>query len=92
MFANKSSQNVSCMRIKSNQLQNFRRPVYDQMFQDQKLDGEKFDIEDESPLSAREDKWEEFKAKKNAFLSSLKTKFSNGERRTSNGKSQKVKI
>ena len=48
----------------------------------------------DSPTSTGDDKWEEFKAKKDAFLFNLKTKFSNQEpneeRRSSNGKNQKV--
>merc|ERR1719186_1021225 len=65
-----------------------------QRFQEQAA--AKFEIPDDSPTSTGDDKWEEFKAKKDAFFSNLKTKFSNQEqneeRRSSNGKNQKVFI
>ena len=59
-----------------------------QLFQEQSPPS--FEVQGGSQTSTGDDKWEEFKAKKNNFLSNLKSKFSSEERRSSNGKNEKV--
>jgi len=63
------------------------------LFQDtEEQSAPKSETQDDPPTSAGDDKWREFKSKTDNFLTNLKSKFSNEERRSSTGRNEKVFI
>ena len=59
-----------------------------QLFQEQSAP--KSETQYDPPTSAGDDKWREFKSKTDNFLTNLRSKFSNEERRSSTGRNEKV--